>query len=156
DDTPIKRAAAAFVLGRSTDKDIRTAVLPLLSDNSPRVRFRAVQGLLAAKEKAAVGPLIDLIADGPDADMGEVEELLTRLAGDATPDTATGDDADGRKKRRDAWAKWWKDNGDKLDLAKALEAEPFLNLTVIPEMHANRVWECGKDGKERWSVVADL
>jgi HEAT repeat protein len=156
DEAPVKRAAAAFVLGRSADKDVRAAVLPLLADKSERVRFRAAQGLLEAREKAAVPALIDLVADGPADGVDEVENTLARLAGEAAPDAAGGDDAAARKKRRDAWAKWWKDNGDKLDLAKALEAEPFLNLTVIPEMHANKVWECGKDGKPRWTIAKDL
>jgi HEAT repeat protein len=156
DEAAVKRGAAAFVLGRSADKDVRAAVLPLLADKSQRVRFRAAQGLLEAREKAAVPALIDLVADGPADGVGEVEDVLARLAGDATPDAAGGDDAEGRQKRRAAWAKWWKDNGDKLDLAKALEAEPFLNLTVVPEMHANKVWECGKDGKPRWTIAKDL
>jgi HEAT repeat protein len=156
DEALVKRAAAAFVLGRAADKDVRAAVLPLLTDKAPRVRFRAAQGLLAAREKAAVPALIDLVAEGPADGVGEIEDVLSRLAGEATPDTPTGNGAEGRKERRYAWAKWWKNNGDTLDLAKALEAEPFLNLTVVPEMHANRVWECGKDGKPRWTIAKDL
>jgi hypothetical protein len=152
DEMPIKRAAAAYVLGRSADKDVRAAVLPLLADKNTRVRFRAAEGLIAAQDKAAVPPLIELLVDAPDAELGDVEELLARLGGESAPDTPSSDTLAGRKKSRAAWAQWWKDKGPALDLAKALEGEPFLGLTVVPEMHANKVWECGKDGKPLWTL----
>jgi outer membrane protein assembly factor BamB len=28
----------------------------------------------------------------------------------------------------------------------------YRGLTLVPEMHANKVWECGKDGKPLWEV----
>lgn len=152
DDLPIKRAAAAYVLGRSGDKDVRAGVLPLLADKSTRVRFRAVQGLLAAKEKAAVPPLIDLLVDAPSDELGDVEELLSRLGGETAPDAPLSDESGSRKKSREAWSIWWKNNGDTVDLAKVQQAEAFLGLNVVPEMHANKVWECGKDGKPRWTI----
>jgi hypothetical protein len=155
DEVPVRRAAAAFVLGRSADKDVRDLAKPLLADKSTMVRFRAAQSLIAANDKAGVPALVELVTNAKASELGEVEELLDRLGGDFVPDAPTGDSDEARKKRRDAWDKWWKDKGDALDLAKANAAEPFLGLTVMPEMHANKVWECGKDGKARWTI-ADL
>ena len=82
-----------------------------------------------------------------------MEELLSRLGGESPPDAPSTDTAVGRKKCRDAWEQWWKDKGPALDLAKALEAQPFYGLNVVPEMHANKVWECGKDGKPLWTIA---
>jgi HEAT repeat protein len=152
DDMAVKRAAAAYVLGRSGDMEVRAAVLTLLADKNTRVRFRAVQGLLAAHEKAAVQPLIDLLVDAPNEELGDVEELLSRLGGESAPDAPASEEPNGRKKRREAWLAWWNKNGETVDLAKVNEADVHLGLNVVPEMHANKVWECGKDGKPRWTI----
>src|SRR5262249_49853010 len=79
DDLSIKRAAAAYVLGRSADKEVRNAVKKLLADKEAIVRLRAAQGLLAAHEKDAVPVLIDLLAGQPTDIVWQVEDLLLRI-----------------------------------------------------------------------------
>ena len=85
DGQPRRRGAAAHVLGRSADKEQRAAVAKLLRDPEMRVRLRAVQGLLAGRDKAAVPALIELLTcEVPDVTW-QAEELLVRLAGDKAP-----------------------------------------------------------------------
>jgi HEAT repeat protein len=151
DPHPIRRGAAGYVLGRSRDPRVRDAVRPLLADKEPRVRFLAAQGLLGGRDKAAVPVLIALLNEVPKDMTWQVEDCLLRLAGGQAP-AALGAAADDGDKRRSAWAKWWRDNADKVDLARFGEAPPLLGLTLVPEMHANKVWECGADGKPQWEI----
>ena len=155
DPLPPRRAAAAHVLGRHAQREQRAAVEKLLADSSVTVRFRAGQALLFGREKVAVPALIDLLADAPPEVRWQIEDLLTRLAGEQAPQAA-GEDAAGRKRWRDAWTAWWLKHGAAVHLAKLEERPPFLNRTLVPEMHANKVWEYGGDGKVRWELTKDL
>ncbi len=149
-----RRAAAAYVLGRSADLAVRDRVLPLLTDKVVAVRHRAIQGLLAAKEPKAVTAMIDLIPTAPLPILGSIEATLFNLAGTDTPQVSSGTGSpDDRRRCRDGWAAWWKANAGKVDLARASRPAEFLGLTVVPEMHANKVWECGRDGKPRWELA---
>ncbi len=152
-----RRAAAAYVLGRHPERAPRAAVEKLLTDPVPAVRLRAALGLVAGREKAAVGALIALLAADSPGLRWQAEDVLFRLAGERAPaaEGVTDDDA-GRRKWRDAWAGWWSRHGDAVDLARLPERAPFRNLTVVPEMHANKVWEFGPDGKVRWELKGDL
>ena len=156
DALPARRAAAAYVLGRHAQPAQRAAVVKLLKDPDVQVRFRAGQALLFGRDKAAVPALIDLLTDAPPEMRWQVEDLLTRLAGDRAPQLGGGDGVAERKQWRDAWAAWWTKEGAAVNLAKLDERPPFLNLTLVPEMHANRVWEYGPDGKVRWELTRDL
>jgi hypothetical protein len=150
DRRPACRAAAARALGRSADAGARAAVTPLLADPDPHVRLAAAEGLLVGRERAAVPVLIAAVADGPPELAERAESLLLRLAGEQSPNPA-GD----ARARRDAWARWWANNGARIDLARLADPAPYLGLTLVPEMHAGKVWECGKDGKPLWQL-ADL
>jgi outer membrane protein assembly factor BamB len=100
-----------------------------------------------------VPALIDLLADGPTEWAWRAETLLVRLAGDQVPSASPGGGTPReRKEWRKAWAGWWRDNGARVDLARADAPIPFLNLTLVPEMHGNKVWEVGPDGKVRWQL----
>jgi hypothetical protein len=78
--------------------------------------------------------------------------LLRCAAGAAAPHAPAAGSAEQRTRWRDAWAEWWRAHGDRVDLAKVGRAEPFLGLTLVPEMHGNTIWECGPDGKLRWQM----
>jgi hypothetical protein len=146
DRRPVVRAAAARALGRSPDASVRPAVRALLQDADPAVRLAAAEGLLAGHDKEAVPVLIALSAEAP-AELRERAELhLLRLAGEKPPELTNG------RTRRSAWEAWWAANGPRIDLARLAEAPPYLGLTLVPEMHAGKVWECGKDGKPLWEV----
>src|SRR5262249_44623266 len=76
------------------------------------------------------------------------------IARDKAP---AGSAADGtpaeRKKWRDSWARWWDQAQARTDLRKVHLRAPYLKLVLVPEMHANQVWECGRDGKVRWILT---
>jgi hypothetical protein len=153
DPLPLRREAAAHVLGRKGDRAQRAAVHKLLADKKPRVRFRAAQALLAGRDRAAVPALISLLEDAPPGLTWQVEETLRLLAGDQAPAVSPGDRDDaGRRKWRDAWMAWWTEHGAGADLARVTEAGRLLGLTLGIEYNTGRVWECGMDGKLRWEI----
>jgi len=152
DSSPIKRAAAAYVLGRNGDAAQRDAVRKRLKDADAGVRWQAARGLLGAHDRAAVPCLVGLLAEGPFDAAWRSEELLRRLAGDAAPAVWLDDSAEGRRKCRDAWAAWWKDKGDKVDMSSYKEADRPLGYTLGVEYNTGRVWECDLDGSIRWEI----
>jgi len=150
----VRRAAAAHVLSRSPDEKQRKLAHELLKDKEVLVRYRAATGLLERNDKTAVLALIALLKDAPDPLVWQVEDWLVRLAGEpqskvvsphSTPET------------RQEWAadyeKWWKEKGDKIDVAKALQQSPYLGLTLVPEMHANQLSEVDRTGKVLFKVT---
>jgi HEAT repeat protein len=150
DKDPARRAAAAFVLGRGS-AETRRAATPLLTDADPRVRFHAAAALLCTSPPAAVPPLLALLTDAPTYIAWQTEDLLCRLAGEKAPAVSVGTGADPeRKKARNAWEAWWKENADKIDLAKVNLDEGFQSGVVIAELEG-RVWEAGPDHTARWS-----
>ncbi len=151
DARPVVRAAAAQVLGARGTAEQRATVRPLLRDRAPQVRYRAAEGLLAAREREAVPVLIGLLEEAP-ADVAlQAEGLLYHLAGDKAPRVSVLDTGSGaRRKCREAWTAWWAGPGADVDLAQAADRERFLGLTLGIEYNTGRVWECGPDGSVRW------
>jgi HEAT repeat protein len=148
-----RRGAAAHVLGRRGDDGQRAGVRKLLADKDARVRFRAAVALVAAEERSAVPPLIDLLGEDLGALTWQVEDALFRLAGEQSPPVSVGlGGAEARAKARDAWQRWWKDNGDKVDLSRFETGDRLLGLTLGIEYNTGRVWECGRDGVARWEI----
>jgi hypothetical protein len=118
DRDPVRRGAAALVVGQTAGAEHRSAVQALLADASPKVRFRAAQGLLAAHDKKAVPALIALLEAGP-LDLAEqAENLLWHLAGDRSPRSSLHASSTARRRCRLEWEAWWKENGDKMDWGK--------------------------------------
>ncbi len=151
DREPARRAAAAYTVAAAGDKEHRQRAAKLLADKAVAVRFRTIQGLLAARDPQGVPALIDILGGTPSDFTWRAEDLLIRLAGDKAPTTSYGSEAE-RKKAHAAWSAWWKDNEKKVDLAKIDEAPPFLNLTLVCEMHGNKIWEVDQSGKIRWTM----
>jgi len=156
---PIRRGAAALVLGRIGEPEQVAAVRDLLKDPDERVRLRAAHGLLTARDKSAVDPLIGLLA-GTDADTAaQAEALLQQLAGMNAPLASLGDGtAEARRKCQDGWAGWWRDVGSKEELPSLESGSRQLGLTLVAELignnaNGNRVWEFGLDGKARWALT---
>jgi hypothetical protein len=153
DPQPARRAAAAYVLGRSADPGQRTAVGPLLDDPDPKVRLRAAQGLAAAGDKGAVPVLVALLGEAPTGLTWQAEELLCRLAGDQAPSVSVGNGSrEARQQCQDAWAAWWRERSGKAPLPPLEEEPSLLGLTILAEMDSNKVWEYGLDGKPRWKL----
>jgi hypothetical protein len=151
---PLRRAAAAFALGRGGD-DARKAAAALLADDDVRVRFYAATSLVRGGDKTAVAPLLALLTDAPSPLVWNAEDLLCRLGGDKGPTVSVGGGTEEeRKKAREAWAAWWKENGDKIDLAKVNLDDPPQQLSLIIESDG-KVWECGPDKKPRWQFTVN-
>jgi HEAT repeat protein len=153
DPVAARRSAAAFVLAGHGNADERAAVRKLLADPDAKVRFRAAQGLVAARDKVAVPVLITLLADAPLPVSWQAEELLYRLGTEQSPAVSIGTgDAESRRKCQAAWTAWWRDHGPAVDLSRVEDQEQELGLTVIAELDSNKVWECGRDGQARWQL----
>jgi hypothetical protein len=110
DADPARRAAAALVLGRSGTAEQRAAVQALLADPSPLVRFRAAQGLLGARERAALPALAALAGEAPWPVAVRADELLACVAGPHAP-RLFGTDAAARRRARAAWDAWVRRHG---------------------------------------------
>lgn len=154
DPLPARRSAAAYVIGRFGGPGQRELARRLLRDPDAKVRLRAARGLIAGRDKSAVPTLIALLGEGVPAAVGwQAEESLFRIAGEKGPAVSFGPDPDSRKKAQDAWAGWWRDQGARVDLGRFEEADRQLGLTLIAELDTNKVWECGPDGRARWTIA---
>ncbi len=161
DRAPARRAAAAHVLGRHASKVARDATTCLLTDADDTVRLQAAASLLLGREKVAVPALINLLRLPASEARWQVEELLARLPTciKGTPEIplAPADDTrEANQKWHDSWVAWWKQHADAADLAKLGQRPAYQNITLVPEMHAHKVWEFGPDGKVRWELATDL
>jgi hypothetical protein len=148
------RAAAAWILGASSDVETRRKVSPLLNDESAEVRFLTASSLLGAREAAAVPTLIALLT--ADAELAwHAEDLLFRLADDKGPAVWLGFSTDNNGiKVRDAWEAWWKENRARIDWSSLKLEDQALGLTLVVENQrpggGGRVYECNKNGDIRW------
>jgi HEAT repeat protein len=150
-----RRAAAAEALCRAGGQEHAPAVSRLLRDPDLRVRLRVASALASARDKEAVPVLIDLVRDLPADQSWEAQEVLLRIAGERAPAEPPGDDGASRRKARDAWAAWWKENAARADLSRVGSGQPVLGYTLVCLVENNgmgRVVELGRDGKVRWQV----
>jgi HEAT repeat protein len=151
DKEPLLRATAGEVLAKGGGREGRAAARKLLKDETLTVRMRVALALALVKEREAVPVLIDLLASLPGEEVGQVEDTLYQLAGDAAPQVSLGAEPAERKKCRDAWAAWWKTNGERVDLGR-LTSRPLLGYTVVCNDGRSRVFEIDRQGKERWAI----
>jgi HEAT repeat protein len=157
DKLPVRRAAAGEAIIQSGDKENRPAVAKLLKDADPSVRLQIGQTLLSARDKEAVPTLIALLTEGTMNQAERAEAYLAQIAVEKAPEALLGETEETRKKCRDAWAAWWKDNASKVDLAKLDAREHLLGYTLIIEQWnrgrgQGRVVEVDAKGKVRWQI----
>ncbi len=116
-----KHAIVRHAAGQSLAKVVkaRDDVRKLLKDADSGVRRRVALALLQARDKECIPALVALVGVESDDDANAAEDALTGLAGEKAPEAAAGDDAKARAKAKGEWEKWWKDAGEKFDLAKA-------------------------------------
>ncbi len=157
DAEPVRRAAAALVLGRYGTKDQQATVRKLLADPEPRIRLRAAQGLLAARDKSSVPVLLELLDKAPPITAQQAEDLLGRLAGDTAPATSLVEEAKERQKCVAAWQAWWKTNESKLDLAKADVELTSVNADVLAKTVSTQFFQAAIDrNADRLLKVVDV
>jgi HEAT repeat protein len=158
DPAAVRRAAAAEALCLVPGGEHLAAVRRLLDDPEPAVRLKAALALAGARQKDAVGVLIDLVGKLPEAQAALAEEYLLRLAGDRPPPLPVGDGA-ARQKRRDAWAAWWAAAGEYTPLVDRYPPagpERVRHGTLLVQLQGNQVVEVGPDGKVRWQMAGLL
>ncbi|GIW80853.1 MAG: hypothetical protein KatS3mg105_2660 [Gemmatales bacterium] len=154
--SPLVRAAALFVLGRSSFESDRLLCQSVLKEDNPMIRLRAAQGLLAGNDKSAIPVMIALLKESPLPIAYKAEETLCRLAGEKAPAVSLGK---GEPEDRDdcfnAWQNWWKQNSD-IDLARLNNDQRTLGLTLVVAFDGypggGRVWEVFRNGKVRWQI----
>jgi len=152
---PSVRAAAASVLGHSPNETDRAATRNLLGDVDSWVRFSAAVALLDVADKAAPPTLIALLQTSTGDISWRSEELLLRLAGENNPPGPTDEKPETRQAYQQAWAAWWNKAQATIDLTRIAREPPVLGLFLGIEYNTNSVWECGRDGKRRWTVSAE-
>jgi HEAT repeat protein len=155
DADPVLRSAAAVILGRSGTAEQRAAVQALLADPNPLVRFRAAQGLLAARERAALPALAALVSEGPLTTALRADELLACTAGPRAP-RLFGTDAAARRRSRAAWETWARLHGA-ADLARRPVDLPPFHPTLRAAAAARRfVVALLRDEREMARSLSDL
>ncbi|MHB1424723.1 MAG: HEAT repeat domain-containing protein [Gemmataceae bacterium] len=151
-----RRAAAAEALCLGGDRTHLPAVRKLLLDSEPAVRLKAALALAGTGQRDAVPTLIDLLAELPSDRAEPADEYLQRLAGDGAPrNLANGDDSAARKKRQQAWAAWWKANGNRVALVDRYPpegAERYLGHILLVIANTGQIMELGPDRKVRWQL----
>ncbi|MBI2809015.1 MAG: HEAT repeat domain-containing protein [Planctomycetes bacterium] len=160
DASPVRRGAAAYVLGHVGLKSHVAKVRGLLDDPHPVVRLRAAQGMLAARDKSALPSFVKLINTLPAPYLPKVEEALYRLADDKGPtETIHAGSPGSRQKVAKAWDKWLNDNAAKIDLAAIDDRESYLGLITVAEYDSRigniqgQVWEGTRGGPKRFSFA---
>ncbi len=145
------RAVAAEALIEGGGSEGRAAARKLLGEDVPSLRLRLALALARAGEREGVSVLIDLLPLLSAEECNQAEEALHQLAGDSAPEMPTPTKAEDAKKRRDAWAAWWKVNAGRIDPSR-LAGNPSLGYTLICDNGTNRVFEIDRNGKQRWSI----
>jgi HEAT repeat protein len=155
DGVPQRRAVAVEALADLRQPAYLPALRKLLRDPEVSVRYRVALCLVPRGEKPAVPVLIDTLDQVSDAQVWQADDFLRRLAGDKGPEAALGASGATRRKYRDAWAAWWKDNGATVDLARLHAGEGLLGYTLVSQWNGsntNEIVELGHDNKERWKI----
>ncbi len=153
-----RRGAAAEALCQPGAEEHWPAVRRLLKDAEVSVRYKAAMGLAGVLEREAVPVLIALLGEAPPDQASVIEEYLIRVAGDRAPAAPGGmpaaDQSAGAKKR-DLWAAWWKEHGDKAQLLavnRLTAPERYLGYTLVVMPETNQILELGTDNKPRWTL----
>jgi HEAT repeat protein len=149
---PVLRAVAVATLARVGDPADLARLRDLLADPDLNVRLAAAAGLTQRGERTAVPVLIDLLANLPLEQAGEVEDLLVELAGDKAPPGSLGVTPEERTRCRDAWAAWWQGNGSKVVLedSRKLHLRPRTMILIesYDQVRRNgRVVELDRSGR---------
>src|SRR5690606_20902597 len=106
DTNPRRREAAGLLLARRGTPSQRELALPLLQDESERVRFRVAQGLIGSGDGRGIAPLVALLEKGALERAWQAEELLRWIAAETAPAELVGNGASKtRAACRIAWEK---------------------------------------------------
>src|SRR5581483_11281884 len=166
DPSPLRRAAAYVALtegGPATERirikdafpKVKTAVL---KEADVEAKFAGLWSLaLTTREKEFIPELVNLVPKVSRGHVWQIEELLLQLAGDHPKGGRFLKSPESLAKARDAWLAWWKEKGEKIDLA-AINFKPRIaGITDVIEMDyrgygQGRIVSYGPDMKEKWRI----
>jgi hypothetical protein len=115
DKSPVRRAAAGEALAGLPEH--REAVLRLIQDDEPSVRLRVLLALVCSGEKKVMPELIDCLPQLTRDQPWQIEDVLYRLGGTKISPLPAATNSEVLKKYRDECHAWWKEHGEKADLA---------------------------------------
>jgi HEAT repeat protein len=154
DKSAIRRAAAGAALCYGPFTEYLPQIRQLLRDRDNTVRLKTALALAGAKEREAVPVLIELIAMLPSEQSASAEDYLMKLAREAPPKELPDGD-EGRKKRSESWAAWWKTNSTTVamvDRFSPIARQRYLGYTMLVQANNNQITELGTDNKPRWTL----
>jgi hypothetical protein len=157
----IKRYSAAEALIAVGGAAHRPAAKKLLADPESVVRRHVAVALLMAREKSAVPTLLELLKAKSSDDADAAEDALALLAGEDAP-TPENDSRPAHDRHVKNWENWWKEKGEKIDLAK-LDLTGTGRATLVALLSNNMVggrgrfsngsvMELDNNGKVRWEI----
>lgn len=152
DKAAIRRAAAAEALIKGGVNGERSAVRPLLKDPDPGVRLKVALLLAGAGDREAIPILVELVGELPQGESWQAVDFLSRLAGEAAPAAAPGEDEASRQTCRDAWRAWWQKHRGQINLASAEQEAHLLGYTMVVLLDRNLVMELDREKKPRWKI----
>jgi hypothetical protein len=89
----------------------------LIQDGEPTVRLRVLLALVCSGEKKVMPALIDCLPQLTRDQAWQIEDVLYRLGGTKIPQLPAANGSEALKKYRDECHAWWKDHGEKANLA---------------------------------------
>ncbi|MFO0877306.1 MAG: HEAT repeat domain-containing protein [Gemmataceae bacterium] len=158
DRSPARRAAAAQALTHGPHAEYLPAIRAMLNDKDLTVRTKVALALAASRDREAVPALIALVGVLSSENSAQVEDYLFKLARENAPkDLPDGDD--NRKKRSEAWDRWW--NANKATVAMVDRFSPSarerqLGYTLLVQANNNMIVEWDKERKIRWQLTGLL
>ena len=149
-----RRGVAAVALCAGPLAETMPLIRRALEDKDEAVRLKVALALAAVREPDAVPALISLIADLKGEASSNAEDFLLRLAKDTAPAELPDGEAN-RKKRSEAWDKWWTANKAKVvvnDRLAPTSRERYLGYTLLIQANNSQIVEWDKDKKVRWTI----
>ena len=153
-----RRAVAGVALTAGPLAETMPLIRRALEDKDDLVRLKVALALAAVREPEAVPALIALVSRLKGEDSSSAEDFLLRLAKDTAPTELPEGEAN-RKKRSEAWEKWWTANKAKVVLNDRLAPtgrERFLGYTLLIQLNNSQIVEWDKNQKTRWTLTGLL
>ncbi|MFO0877305.1 MAG: HEAT repeat domain-containing protein [Gemmataceae bacterium] len=147
-----RRLVAAAAILQARQPEYLPLVRALLRDEDPEVKQELGLILATRGEREAIPALIQALEQPITPRYGQIEELLIRLAGEKAP-VLEDDDEKSRQAYRQAWDKWWKDQGPRVDLAELARPARLLGRTMVVLLDEQEILDLDADNRIRWKIA---